>query len=62
MSVHFSDLKHSELAGGVLEDTVDAVSHMEPVTPIVISNLAIVLLYSNDESHLLIESIKLFNP
>ena len=61
-SVHFSDLEHSELAGGVLEDTVDTVSHMETMTPIMISNLAIVLLYSNDESHLLIEQIKLFNP
>ena len=51
----FSNLKHSELARGVFEDAVNTVGNMEPVTPIMISNLAIVLLHSNDESHLLIE-------
>ena len=51
----FSDLKHSELARGVFEDAVNTVGNMEPVTPIMISNLAIVLLHSNDESHLGIE-------
>ena len=47
-----SNLKHSELARGVFEDAVHTVGNMEPVTPIMISNLAIVLLHSNDESHL----------
>ena len=52
ISVNFSDLEHSELAGGVLEDTVDTVSHMETMTPIVIGNLSVVFLYSNEKSHL----------
>ena len=49
----------------MFEDAVYTVGNMESMTPIMISNLAIVLLHSNDESHLGIECIvklvKLFN-
>ena len=43
----------------MFEDAVNAIRDMEPMTPIVICNVPIVLLYSDDESHLAYKKIKM---
>ena len=49
---HGQTLQHAELARTMFEDAVDAVGHMETMTPVMVGHRAVILLNSYEESGL----------